>query len=115
LSQTKYREDIMAEAITALPKNIDQAANQIGKNITDAQSNLMAAYSLKEGADQSELKKLATALGMKTKAGEELNVKTIQLVAEQRFQQSTSVASLFSNLLEKLDQIRQQIINNIRN
>ncbi len=104
----------MAEAVTALPKNLDQAASQIGRNLTDAQSNLMAAYSLQEGGDKNKIVDLAKSLGIKVKADEELTVKTVQLIAEQRFQQSSSVASLFSNLLEKLDQIRQQIINNIR-
>ena len=104
----------MADTTVTVPKNIDQAAIQIGSNVSDAQTNLMAAYSLKEGADQTELKKLAKSLGLTYKASDTLNVKTIQLVAEQRFQQATSVASLFSNLLERLNQLRQQIISNIR-
>ena len=98
-----------------LPMDVDAAALQIGANVNDAQSNLMKAYSLKDGASKTELTKLATALGVTFKDSKELNVKTLQLVAEQRFQQQTSVTSLFTNLLEKLHQMRQQIINNLKN
>lgn len=103
------------KATATLPTDIDAAALQIGANVTNAQSNLMKAYSLKDGASATELSKLAKDLGVTFKDSKELNVKTLQLVAEQRFQQQSSVASLFTNLMEKLQQMKQQIINNLRN
>lgn len=96
-----------------LSDNPDVAAGQIGTNLNSAQSNLMTAYSMTDAtASDQALSDLAKALGYKAD-GQKLNVKTLQLVAEQRFQQSSSVATLFSNLLEKMDQLRQRIIGNI--
>ena len=102
-----------ANSQLGISNNVDVAAGQIGANLSSSQSNLMKAYSLTEGADEKTLSDLATSLGYKTTAGEKLNVKTLQLVAEQRFQQSSSVATLFSNLLEKMDQLKQRIISNM--
>jgi len=39
-----------AKKTATLPTDVDAAALQIGANVNDAQSNLMKAYSLKDGA-----------------------------------------------------------------
>lgn len=93
---------------TTKATSVDAAALQVGANITKAQENLFTAYSLKEGANDSQLKALAKALGVSTANP---NLRSLQLVAEQRFQHSSQVYSLFSSMLDKIDQIKQRIIN----
>ena len=97
---------------TTKPVSIDSSAVQVGANMTKAQDNLLRAYNLKEGASKSEISSLATALGLK---GKEVSVRSLQLVAEQRFQHASQVFSLFSGLLDKIDQMKQRIINRFSN
>lgn len=97
---------------TTKPVSIDSTAVQVGASMTKAQDNLLRAYNLKEGASKSELASLATALGLK---GKDVSVRSLQLIAEQRFQQSSQVFSLFSGLLDKIDRMKQGIINRFSN
>jgi hypothetical protein len=97
---------------TTKATTVDAAALQVGANVTKAQENLFKAYSLKEGASDSQLKALAKALGVSTANA---NLRSLQLVAEQRFQHSSQVYSLFSGLLDKIDQMKQRIINRFSN
>jgi hypothetical protein len=97
----------MATAATKAT-SVDATALKVGANITAAQNNLFTAYSLKEGASDAELKKLAKALGVSTATP---NLRSLQLVAEQRFQHASQAYTLFSGILDKIDQIKQRIIS----
>lgn len=97
---------------TTKPVSIDSTALQVGASMTKAQDNLLKAYNLKEGASKSALASLAKDLGL---AGKEVTVRSLQLIAEQRFQQSSQVFSLFSGLLDKIDRMKQGIINRFSN
>ena len=109
----------MATAVT--PKNpytapatdVDTAAKQVGDNFSRCEDNLFSAYALRETASQTELKSLATKLGVATTGN--LNIRSLQLVAEQRFQHSSHVLTLFSGLLDKVDQLKQRLISKFAN
>jgi hypothetical protein len=93
--------------------NVDKAATLVGSNFTKAENNLFEAYSLKEGATSAQLKALAKDLGVTSSSN--LNLRSLQLVAEQRFQHSSHVMNLFSGLLDKVDQLKQRLIAKISN
>jgi hypothetical protein len=95
-------------SVTTKSTSVDATALKVGANVTSAQNNLFTAYSLKEGATDTELKKLAKALGVTTANP---NLRSLQLVAEQRFQQASQAYNMFSGILDKIDQIKQRIIN----
>ena len=90
-----------------LASNVDPTAKTVGLNLTNAQNNLLTAYSLKEGASKDELAKLAKSLGVSSK---DATVRSLQLIAEQRFQHSSHVLNMFSGLLGKVDQLKQRLI-----
>lgn len=98
---------------TAPPTDVDTAAKQVGDNFSRTEDNLFAAYALRETASQTDLKSLATKLGVATTGT--LNIRSLQLVAEQRFQHSSQVLNLFSGLLDKVDQLKQRIISKFAN
>ncbi len=95
-----------------LASNVDSTARTVGTNFTNAQNNLLKAYSLKEGASSSELKALAKDLGV---SSTNATVRSLQLIAEQRFQHSSQVINLFSSLLDKVDQLKQRLIAKFSN
>lgn len=97
---------------TQLASNVDPTAIALGSDFTKAQNNLMAAYTLKEGASPSQLKSLAKSLGVPLS---NLSVRSLQLIAEQRFQNSSQVLTLFSNILDKIDQLKQRLISKLAN
>lgn len=98
---------------TLTASNVDKAALQVGDNFTKAENNLLAAYALKEDATATQLKALAKDLGVTNSAS--INLRSLQLVAEQRFQHSSQVLNLFSGLLDKVDQLKQRIISKFSN
>lgn len=95
---------------------IQQTAHELGKDQESTMNNLLAAYSLKDtDTDKKALRDLAGKLGL---SGDQLtnsSAKSLQLIAEQRFQQSSSKMTLFSNLMDRLAQMKQQLINNMKN
>jgi hypothetical protein len=91
--------------------SVDATAKEVGTAMTNSETNLMKAYSLKEG-DKAAMTKLAAALGVNSK---DINLRSIQLIAEQRFQQASQRYNLFSTLLDKIDQLKQRLINNLAN
>ena len=111
------------------PNKIEESARSLGLEQDTAMTNLMAAYELKDtDTDQTSLQTLAKALNVPTtrtvvdpKSGVEktetikLSAKSLQIVAEQRFQQSSQKMTLFSNLMDRLAQMKQQLINNMKN
>ena len=99
-----------------MSSSIDTAAIAIAKNLEDTESLLLKAYGNKfDGPNgQADLEELATNLGLKFDEKEfDLTVRGLQLVAEQRYQQKSQTFSLFSNILSKADQLKQQILQRI--
>jgi len=92
--------------------SVDSTAKTIGDNFTKAQNNLLTAYNLKEGASTKELETLAAALGV---SPDKATVRSLQLIAEQRFQHSSQVLNMFSGLLDKVDQLKQRLIAKFSN
>ena len=92
--------------------DVRNTAFQIGKNFNTAQDNLLRAYSLKDG-DKDAVAKMAKDLGLP--ASEKQNIRAIQLIAEQRFQGASQSLNLFSNILDKIVQLKQRLINKFGN
>ena len=99
-----------------MSSSIDTAAIAIAKNLEDTESLLLKAYGDKFDGDkgQAKLEELAVNLGLDiTDKSFDLTVRGLQLVAEQRYQQKSQTFSLFSNILSKADQLKQQILQRI--
>ncbi len=92
--------------------NLDACAAQLGANFTKAQDDLLKAYKLKEGASAQDLKKVADALGVKVS---DASVRSLQLIAEQRFQHGSHAINMFSSLIDKVDQLKQRLISKFSN
>lgn len=95
--------------------DVNSAAAAVGYNFTEAQNNLMTAYALKEGASEADLVKAAKDLGITFKNPKEVSLRAIQLISEQRFQHASQILSLFSGILDKVDQMKQRIIAKFSN
>ena len=95
--------------------DVDKAAAMLGYNFTKTQNDLLAAYSLKEGASAADIKKIADSLNIKFDNSTQANARALQLIAEQRFQHSSQLLSLFSALVDKVDQMKQRIISKFSN
>ena len=94
----------------------ENMAIDIGNNVKTAEDNLMTAYSLKDGPEgAAAVEKLGQALGLTGEKLKQATPRSLQLIAEQRFQQSTQVFSLFSNLMDKIDQMKQRVISKMSN
>ena len=106
-----------------MSSSIDTAAIAIAKNLEDTESLLLKAYvgkfpDIPEGATKDQLEQekhplvmLANNLGVSfEEPAKDLSLRGLQLVAEQRYQQKSQAFSLFSNILGKADQLKQQII-----
>jgi len=93
----------------------EKAAYALGAKFTESQNNLMAAYALPEGSTQQDINDFASRMKL-TPAKDKYNndipftIRSIQLVAEQRFQHSSQLMSLFSNVIDKIDQMKQRLI-----
>lgn len=104
----------MAAAKPVYATNADQAAVILGKNLAESETNLMSAYSLKEN-DTDKIKALAKQLNLTFKDEKDATPRALQLIAEQRYQRSTQMFSLFSNLLDKIDQMKMRVISKFSN
>ncbi len=92
-----------------------ETAITLGKDYQSAENNLLIAYTLKEGttmsgADKQRFDKLAQALGVKSS---DATVRSLQLIAEQRYQRSSQVLAMFTTLLDKVDQLKQRLIGKL--
>ncbi len=90
----------------------EKAAVTIGNNFTSSENNLLKAYSIKEG-DQSAIDSMAKTLGLSSSS--KYNLRSVQLIAEQRFQSASHTLNLFSNIIDKIDQLKQRLINKFGN
>ena len=93
---------------------VETQAHAVGANVTSAQDILMLAYSIKEGNTEG-LENLRKMLNIqvqddKTKQIITPDLKGLQLIAEQRFQHASQVFNMFSALLDKIDQMKQRLI-----
>ena len=107
----------MATTTAATPQkttplsNLEKQAVTIGGNYTSAEDLVLQAYSLKEGAPEGEIQKLAKDLGVKFDKG--MTARGLQTVAEQRYQRAGQIMMLFSSLLDKMNQLKDRLISNI--
>jgi hypothetical protein len=116
--------------------SIDAAAVTVGGNVSQCEADLMAAYALREGAGDQEKIDLGKKLGVvkyqyvmkdnkvtdangspiiaTDKDGNKIelppDLKGLQLIAEQRYQHSSRIYNMFSSLLDKMDQMKQRLI-----
>jgi|LakMenE01Jun11ns_1017448.scaffolds.fasta_scaffold8095156_1 hypothetical protein len=117
----------MATTIPQSPITLqDERALKMGLSLESDQTTLLNSYALTDSSKPEELKKVSDALGLtfanndgktvKNANGEtfKISAKALQIIAEQRFQQTSSRLTLFSNLMERMAQMRQQLINNMK-
>jgi len=90
--------------------SIDQAAHLVGQNVSIAEADLMAVYSAREGDPNKNLTDLAKRLNLKIEPGTTPDLKGLQLIAERRYQHSNQIYNMFSSLLDKMDQMKQRLI-----
>ena len=88
----------------------DGAAMLVGLNVTEAERDLMQAYTVREGAEAQTLINLAKDLKIEVKGGGTPDIKGLQLIAEQRYQHAGRIYTMFSELLNKIDQMKQRLI-----
>ena len=65
--------------------------------------------------NNKELSDLARKLGVTTTDGKTYKLRAVQLVAEQRYQSASHVMTMFTGLLDKVDQMKQRIISKFAN
>ena len=87
----------------------EQTATQLGKHLNDVEDLLLQAYALKEGTPNTDsaFKTLSTGLGVSSSTS---SIRSLQLIAEQRYQRASQMLTLFSGILDKVDQMKQRII-----
>lgn len=86
----------------------DEAAIKVGRNVDEAEGDLMFAYTVREG-DEAGLRDLMTKLNVQGPI-KDVSLKGLQLMAEQRYQHSGRIYTMFSELLNKIDQMKQRLI-----
>jgi hypothetical protein len=85
----------------------------VGANVSLAQTNLMKAFSLTEGnAEQIRLLAEELKISTQTPDGKPTtpDLKGLQLITQQRFEHATQIFNTFSNIMDKLDQLKQRLI-----
>jgi hypothetical protein len=110
--------------------SIDAAADTVARNVSASEANLMEAFSLREGGTDAASVAAQIALGEKLgivryekdangniKLDDQKNpiklppdLKGLQLIAERRYQHSNQIYTMFSSLLDKMDQMKQRLI-----
>jgi hypothetical protein len=88
--------------------SVDIASIKVGQNVDAAQADLMFAYTVREG-DDAGLAQLMDKLQVKGPL-KDVSLKGLQLMAEQRYQHSGRIYTMFSELLNKIDQMKQRLI-----
>jgi hypothetical protein len=104
---------------------VDMASMTVGWNVDKAQQDLMFAYGVREGDKEGLIKLMGpeylnVTVDAKDDKGnqitdpnrlvDQVSLKGLQLIAEQRFQHSGRIFTLFSDLLSKIDQMKQRLI-----
>ncbi|MFO0416176.1 MAG: hypothetical protein ACK5Y6_02710 [Pseudomonadota bacterium] len=93
---------------------MENATNKVAENMSNAEKNLMTAYAL-DGSNMQLVEDLARKLGVKTEIDStgkitNSNLKSLQLIAEQRYQQASHVMNMFTSIIDKMDQAKSRII-----
>ncbi len=108
----------MANPYTVAPTQAEKAALQVASNFSESEDLLFKAYSLPENdttTNNSDLSDLAKKLGVTSVDGKTYKLRAVQLVAEQRYQRASHVMTMFTGLLDKVDQMKQRIISKFAN
>jgi hypothetical protein len=92
----------------------EATATTLGKHFNQVEDFLLQAYALKEGTPNTDsaFKTIAAGLGISSSTA---SIRSLQLIAEQRFQRASQMMTLFSGLLDKVDQMKQRIIAKFAN
>lgn len=108
----------MANPFTVGPTQAEKAAQQVSTNFSESEDLLFKAYSLPENdttTANKDLSDLAKKLGVTSVDGKTYKLRAVQLVAEQRYQRASHVMTMFTGLLDKVDQMKQRIISKFAN
>jgi len=100
----------MASQISGV--NIAKTANEIAKQTSTSENNMMEAFKLEEGSTKG-VKDLAEKMGLNDDQIKNATPKSLQLIAQQRYQDRSAMMNLLSTLIEKMGQIKDRIIQNI--
>jgi hypothetical protein len=92
----------------------EQTATTLGAHFNNMEDFLLQAYALKEGTPNTDkaFTDIAKGLGISSSGA---SIRSIQLIAEQRFQRANQMLNLFSGLIDKVDQVKQRIISKFSN
>lgn len=107
----------MADPITLPSDSMStpfRTALTVGQNLETMENTLMKAYSIDDGKSTEAVKArddLATLLGVDKGS----SIRSLQLIAEQRYQHGSQVLNMFSGLLDKIDQLKQRLISKFSN
>ena len=93
------------------------SADKVGQLYTEAQNNLMSAFAMSEETDQTKLAQLAAALRVTRAPGseEKWTARGLQVIAEQRMQHASQLFSLFTGILDKMNELKQRLISKFSN
>jgi hypothetical protein len=116
-----------------MSNTLENFAHVVGSNVTFCQNNLMEAFSLREDQPKA-IAELANRLQITVQRGvvddkgnpvidpttnkqkmeaATPDLKGLQLITQQRFEHSSQIFSAFSNIMEKLDQLKQRLIQKL--
>ena len=124
----------MSEIKAILPDAMStpfRTAVTVGMNLENRENQLMEAYGMDDSKSADAIK-ARIALGAKlgisplnidtfdnngTKTGtkQDVPLRSLQLIAEQKFQHGSQVLNMFSGLLDKIDQLKQRLISKFSN
>lgn len=100
------------------PTQAEKAAQQVAANFSSSEDDLFKAYSLSENdttTNNTELATLAKKLGVSDADSKTYKLRAVQIVAEQRYQRASQMMTMFTGLLDKVDQMKQRIISKFAN
>lgn len=95
--------------VTLKPADLEGTARTIGNAYSDAESTVLEAFALKD--EPAAVKEFAAKLGITDT--DKISLRGVQTIAQQRFESAGQVTMLFSSLLEKMNQLKERLINNI--
>ncbi len=88
------------------------ATLQIGNFASNAEADLIAAFSTPDNPEQ--LKNLAIKLGLSPEQAAKADAEAVQTVAKSRYERAQRMMAALSNILDSMHQAMMRVINNIR-
>lgn len=88
------------------------AALDLGQKVTSTQDLLLKSFQLEDG-DKTKIQSLAKELGLTAEQAKIATPRSLQLIAQQKFQDQNNLVTLMTSILEKIDQVKQRILSNI--